>query len=172
MEQIDEHKRPAQGASQAAVKVFDDADPGRIGKIINRGPEVSEVRFDDGATRNVVNGHLRTVDVETETKTPADGLSQRNPSPPVSEVVRLGQEAMARKCRGWDDWLLIAEALQAGRAEVMRTLNTNASGRRYERAMGDWLVTNGFKEIDKGTRSRLLDCLRDKAQFSMARSAD
>src|SRR5262249_543551 len=64
----------------------------------------------------------------------------------------------------------IAEALQAGRAEVMRTLNTNASGRRYERAMGDWLIANGFKEIDKGARSRLLDCLKDKAPIQAWRA--
>jgi hypothetical protein len=78
---------------------------------------------------------------------------------------------MARKRRGWDDWLLIAAALQAGRAEVMRALHTNeASGRRYEKAMGDWLVANGFKEINKATRSQLLDCLKHKVEIEKWRS--
>jgi len=64
-----------------------------------------------------------------------DGLCQHNSSP-VSDVVRLGQEAMARKRRSWDDWLLIADALQAGRTEVVHALHTNEThGRRFEKAM-------------------------------------
>jgi hypothetical protein len=98
-----------------------------------------------------------------------DGFSWLNPSP--LEVVRLGQEAMARKRRGWDDWLLIAEALQAGRTEVMRALHTNeAAGRRYEKAIGNWLIANGFKEINKATRSQLLDCLKHKVEIEKWRS--
>jgi hypothetical protein len=150
-----------------AVKVFDDADPDRHGRIINRGPEVSEVCFDDGAVRNVVNDHLRTVET-IDTKKPADGLSQHNPSP---DVVRLGQEAMEPKRRAWPDWLAIAEALLFGRTEVMRSLHTNEpTGRRFEKAMGDWLIVHQFKEIDKGTRSRLLECLKHKAEIEKWRS--
>ena len=53
--------------------------------------------------------------------------------------------------------MIIAEALDVGRSEVMRELHTNhPSGRRYEKAMGEWLVANGFKDIDKGARCRLL----------------
>jgi hypothetical protein len=93
----------------------------------------------------------------------ADGLSQHNPTS-VSDVVRHGQEAMARKRRVWDDWLAIAEALQVGRTDVMRALHTNEPrGRRYEKAMGEWLIKHGFMEIDKATRSRLHDCLEHKA---------
>jgi hypothetical protein len=100
-----------------------------------------------------------------------DGLCQHNPSP-VSNVVRLGQEAMARKRRNWDDWLLIAEALQAGRTEVVHALHTNEMhGRRFEKAMGEWLIAHGFKEIDKGARSRLLDCLKHKVEIQAWRAA-
>jgi hypothetical protein len=149
-------------------KVFDVADPDRVGKIVHHGPEVSAVRFDDGALRNVVNDRLRPVEPTDESK-PDDGFSQLNPSP--SNVVRLGQEAMTRKRRGWDDWLLIAEALQAGRTEVMRALHTNEpSGRRYEKAMGDWLIANGFKEINKATRSQLIDCLKHKSEIQSWRA--
>ena len=70
----------------------------------------------------VANPDLRIVDASD------DGFSQLNPSP-VSEVVRLGQAAMARKRRAWDDWLAIAEALQVGRTEVMRSLHTNEARR-------------------------------------------
>jgi hypothetical protein len=148
------------------ARVFDIADPDRHGVLLKAGSEVSEVRYEDGAVRNVVNDHLRPVEAPPVTD---NGFSQLNPSP--SNVVRLGQEAMARKRRGWDDWLLIAEALQAGRTEVMRELHTNeASGRRYEKAMGDWLATNGFKEINKATRSQLLDCLKHKVEIEKWRS--
>ena len=78
---------------------------------------------------------------------------------------------MARKRRGWDDWLLIAEALQAGRTDVLRALHSNvAQGRRFEKAMGDWLIANGFKEINKATRSQLLDCLKRRAEIEKWRS--
>ena len=96
------------------------------------------------------------------------GLRQHNPTrlPDTEEKVRLGQEAMARLRRGWEDWLAIGEAIAIGRTEVMRELGTDKpQGRRYENAMGDWLLKNSFKEIDKGTRSRLLDCLEHQTKI-------
>jgi hypothetical protein len=36
--------------------------------------------------------------------------------------------------------------------------------------MGDWLIAQQFKEIDKGTRSRLLGCLKHKAEIENWRS--
>ena len=93
-----------------------------------------------------------------------DGLNCVNPS--INEKVRIGQEAMARKRRVWADWIAIGEALQVGRAEVMRDAHTNQpAGRRYEKAMAEWLVANGFKEIDKGVRSRLLECLQHRTEI-------
>jgi hypothetical protein len=149
------------------AKVFDDADPDRHGKVIRAGAEVSEVRFDDGVERNVPNAHLRPVEAPLVTN---DGFSQLNPSP-ISEVVRLGQEAMDRKRRSWADWLLIAEALQAGRTEVMRALHTNEPhGRRFEKAMGEWLIANKFKEINKATRCQLFDCLKHKIELEKWRA--
>jgi hypothetical protein len=100
----------------------------------------------------------------------AAGFSQLNPSP-VPEVLRLGQEAMERKRRGWEDWLAIAKTLEAGRAEVIRSLHTNQPhGRRFETAMGEWLAANRFKEINKATRSQLLDCLNHKIEIEKWRS--
>src|SRR6516162_1702653 len=79
-------------------KVFDIADPDLHGKILKAGPEVSEVRFDDGAQRYVTNVHLRVVD---------DGLSQLNPvqpermdaAPPALATAadRLGRSAQQRR---------------------------------------------------------------------------
>jgi hypothetical protein len=143
------------------ARVYDIANRELCGKIIGVGPQQSEVCFDDGVSRIVPNLHLRSV--------ADDGFSQLNPSP--SNVVRLGQEAMARKRRSWDDWLLIAEALQAGRTEVVHALHTNEThGRRFEKAMGDWLIANGFKEINKATRSQLLDCLKHRTEIEKWRS--
>lgn len=100
-------------------------------------------------------------------------LSQVNPSSPpeTEEKVRLGKEAMARKRRGWEDWIAIGEATEVGRADAMREANTNeAAGKRYETAMAKWLVVHSFKEIDKGTRSRLLECLKNKSAIEAWRS--
>jgi len=98
----------------------------------------------------------------------SDGLCCHNPS---GLKVRLGQEAMARQRRRWDDFMIIAEALDVGRTEVMRDLHTNQpTGRRYEKAMGEWLVANGFKDIDKGARCRLLECLRVREQIERWRA--
>ena len=124
------------------------ADPTQLAPVV----EVSEVRLGGG---------LRV----PEESPVAAGFSQLNPSP-VPEVVRLGQEAMERKRRGWEDWLAIAKALEAGRAEVIRSLHTNQPhGRRFETAMGEWLAANRFKEINKATRSQLLDCLNHKLEI-------
>lgn len=93
-----------------------------------------------------------------------DGSGCHDPS--ISETVRMGREAMARKRRGWADWIAIGQAVLIGRAAVMRDTNTNKPvGRRYERAMADWLVANGFKEIDKRVRSRLLECLQHRDEI-------
>jgi hypothetical protein len=148
------------------AKVFDIADPARHGVLVKAGSEVSEVRYDDGAERNIPNVHLRPV----EAPSVADRFSQLNPLP-LSDIVRLGQEAMERKRRGWEDWLAIAEALQEGRTDVMRALHTNeAHGRRFEKAMGDWLIANKFKEINKATRCQLLECLKHKIEIEKWRA--
>ena len=98
----------------------------------------------------------------------SDGLCCHNPS---ELKVRLGQEAMARQRRRWEDFMIIAEALDVGRTDVMRDLHTNQpTGRRYEKAMGEWLVANGFKDIDKGARCRLLECLHHREQIERWRA--
>jgi hypothetical protein len=102
---------------------------------------------------------------------PATGLSQNNPTYSPAEKVRSGQEAMSRLCRTWDDWTAIGEALQIGQTEAMRAVGTNQpSGFRYEKAMGEWLLANGFKEIDKATRSRLLECVRHQNEIETWRA--
>jgi hypothetical protein len=99
------------------------------------------------------------------------GLGQPNPLT-TDEVIRRGQEAMERKRRSYEDWMLIAEALQIGRTEVMRVLHTNKpTGGRYEKAMGEWLFTRSFHLIDKCTRNHLLDCLQHRAEIAKWRAS-
>ena len=98
------------------------------------------------------------------------GLGQPNPLT-TDEVIRRGQEAMERKRRSFDDWMLIAEALQVGRTEVMRVLHTNKpTGGRYKKAMGEWLFTRSFHLIDKCTRNHLLECLRHRTEIAKWRA--
>ena len=136
---------PAPTAAGAAV--FDIADPDRHGKVISAGPQQSEVRFDDGVSRIVSNVHLHPVT--------NDGLSQHNPSP-VSDVVRLGQEAMARKRRGWEDWLAIAEALEVGRANVLRALHSNVAHGAVSRR--PWATGSSLTGSRRSTRAHEAAC--------------
>jgi hypothetical protein len=53
----------------------------------------------------------------------------------------------------------------------VHALHTNKiHGRRFEKAMGDWLLANGFKEINKATRSQLLECLKHKIEIQAWRA--
>jgi hypothetical protein len=67
----------------------------------------------------------------------SDGLCQHNPTDPI---VRRGKDALTRLRRGFEDWMDIANALDVGRTESMRTAHTNEpKGKRYEREMAEWL---------------------------------
>jgi len=48
----------------------------------------------------------------------------------------------------------------------MLEANTNKpKGRRYQDIYGEWLKATGFDQIDKGDRSRLLDCLEHREEI-------
>ena len=49
-------------SSYAQGRVYDIVAPGRHGKIIQRGEEVSEVRWDDGVVQYVTNEFLQPLD--------------------------------------------------------------------------------------------------------------
>lgn len=76
-----------------------------------------------------------------------------------------------RRAEIWEDWVVIGEALDAGRREIMRHYGLNAPmGAVYARAMSDWLVRYGFDEIDKTTRSRLQKCIDNLAAIEQWRN--
>src|SRR3974390_479903 len=92
--------------------VFDVADPERCGKIIRPGPEVSEVRFDDGAERNVSNVHLRAAEAPI-----ADNERLPRTTDPEQTAIRCGQEAWSRLKKGstFEDWKHVGAAHVIGR---------------------------------------------------------
>jgi hypothetical protein len=102
--------------AQASLRAYDVADPHRHGTIVKAGPEVSEVRFDDGPERNIPNAHLRpvgpSVDVDDELDNPTHPMPQPIEEPVEQVVVRQGQEAWGRlrKHSTWDDWKKVGAA--------------------------------------------------------------
>jgi hypothetical protein len=136
------------------AKVFDVADPDRLGKLINRGPEVSEVRFDDGAVRNVVNDHLCTVTVDDNRLSRTTNHDQL--------VITLGQAAWHRLRKGstFEDWKQVGAAHVIGRAAAMHEARINKpEGRNYNAAFGRWQQRCGFEDLDKAARSRLFEMM-------------
>ena len=98
-----------------------------------------------------------------------DGLTQVNPS--IDEIVRRAQEAVQRLSRSFDDWLDMAAGVQVGRTEAMHTAGTNKpSGKRFAKAMSAWLHEHKLAGIDKAVRSRLLECLKHRAEITAWRN--
>ena len=147
------------------AKVFDAAGPDRHGKVINRGPEVSEVRFDDGAVCNVVNDHLRTVTVDD------DQLSRT--TDPDQTVIVLGQAAWHRLKKGstFEDWKQVGAAHVLGRTTAMREAHVNKpEGRNYNAAFDRWQKQCGFEDLDKAARSRLFEMMDNLAKIEAWRA--
>jgi hypothetical protein len=91
----------------------------------------------------------------------------------VDDRIRIGQEAWKRLSSGhaWDDWLLVGEALLAGRVEAMRSAHTNKpEGRHYSEEFSHWLKSNKFDAIDATTRKRLLKCLEHRNEIQAWRA--
>ncbi len=77
-------------------------------------------------------------------------------------IIERAREAWARHRHGagWDDWMLIGEALTLGREFAMRAAEAKRpEGRRYNVVMGNWLTRHGFDNMDKADRSRLMECM-------------
>jgi hypothetical protein len=111
-------------------QVFDVADPDRHGQVIKTGAEVSEVRFDDGAERNVPNAHLRPVGASID-----DELTRS--THPEEAVLHRGREAWNRLRTNstWEDWKAVGKAHVIGQSTAMRDAHVNKpKGRSYNAA--------------------------------------
>src|SRR5580704_16921628 len=94
----------------------------------------------------------------------------------TADAVALGQEAWqrrkgdARAC--WADWLLIGEALEAGRERAMTEAKTTKPvGKRYNLAYHAWLDRFGLADIDKSDRAKLLLILAARGQVEAWRAS-
>jgi hypothetical protein len=91
----------------------------------------------------------------------------------TEQAVAHGREAWGRikSDSTWEDWVLVGQALDIGRGEAMRRTGSNQPrGRGYNEAFSAWLQKNGFAEIDKGTRSRLAECMEHRAEIEQFRA--
>jgi hypothetical protein len=81
------------------------------------------------------------------------------------ETIERAREAWQRHRQGaaWGDWMLIGEALILGREVALGEAEAKRSeGRRYNVVMAKWLEQNGFDNMDKADRSRLLECMASR----------
>ena len=89
-----------------------------------------------------------------------DGASIDREAERTAEKERKAEAAVERIHKGahWLDWMDIAEGLETGQVEAIRSSGSNGPyGRGYTKAFGKWLSTRPWaKNIDKGTRSNLL----------------
>jgi hypothetical protein len=74
--------------------------------------------------------------------------------------------------RGFDDWILIARALQIGRSASLKAAATNrAVGSRYNLEMGRWLREAGLDGISNQERYRALQVLENLDAITAWRDA-
>jgi hypothetical protein len=97
-------------------------------------------------------------------------VTQPNPE----QIIRAGLEAWSqlKKCKTFASWLTVGEAMLAIRTEAMRGAHVNApEGRRYQQEFSYLLKKSrcedgsNFEEIDKGTRSRLIECVTNRKEI-------
>jgi hypothetical protein len=138
---------------QDGMLVVDVGSPDRHAKILKAGPEVSEIRFADGAERAVSNDYLRAIH---DDRLDSPTLTDQN----LPEDIRQGQEAW-RRLRDdhstWEDWKQVGKAHVVGRATARRNTN-KTSGRKYNEAFHAWMKKFGF-DLDKGDRARLFNVM-------------
>jgi hypothetical protein len=61
------------------------------------------------------------------------------------------------------DWVIVGTALVVVKTSAMAAVHTNKpTGRRYCEEVGALLKEHGLAEVDKGTRSRLLDVMKNR----------
>jgi hypothetical protein len=77
------------------------------------------------------------------------------------DQIAQGREAwerlQGRERKSWDDWILVARAIEIGRVSALKVAVSNRPvGTRYNRAMGAWLRGNGLGDIVAQERYKLL----------------
>ncbi len=91
----------------------------------------------------------------------------------MKKLIEQAQEAWSslKRVDSWEQWKIVAFAVDGGRHEIMRLLHINdPTGAQYSRAMGAWLSHYGFGDIDKSARSYLQKCLDNLTEIEKWRS--
>ena len=140
---------PTSVEAPAPLRVYDVADPHRHGTIIKAGPEVSEVRFDDGPERNIANAHLRPVG------TSVDEALTRSTHPEEAVLHRVERRGIGcAPTRLGKTWKAVGKAHVIGQATAMRDAHVNKpKGRSYNAAFSAWARKFGFEGLDKDALS-------------------
>ena len=96
------------------------------------------------------------------------------PMSSYSQILQVGTEAWSRlkKNKTLADWWIVGDAFLAIRSEAMLSANTNRpEGAKYSRECSYLLKKaskladgTGLDEIDRSTRSRLLECLAHRSE--------
>ena len=93
----------------------------------------------------------------------------------TGDAVEAGRKAWGRlKDRSkatLSDWLLTAEAFEAGTLEVVTKTGSQRGSRHYNVEFGVWLQMHGFDEIDKSDRSKLRLILGDRDRIEAWRAS-
>ena len=91
----------------------------------------------------------------------------------LDQIISDAQAAWARlnNSHTWADWMLVATALAAGRAEAMHMAGTNKpTGSKFKRETNRWLKEKNLDAIDKTTRSRAIECFEHLADIEKWRA--
>ena len=87
-------------------------------------------------------------------------------------VSLLGSEAWKRlkKCKDYNDWLKVGEALLVGREWAMNQAQTNKpEGKGYNLCFSEYLQRYKLDDMDKGDRSRLFKMMDALPQIEIWR---
>jgi hypothetical protein len=82
----------------------------------------------------------------------------------VQPKTEAGQRAWARlkTSQTWSDWKVLGIAIAEGRTVAMAEAKTNKpEGRAYNKAFSTLLIKQGFADLEKATRARLLRCVEN-----------
>jgi hypothetical protein len=78
-------------------------------------------------------------------------------NPVVRDGLEVWERLKAASRMTLKDWLIVGAALVEGRTHAIAAAKTNKpSGPKYSQQFHFWMEINGFAEIDKATRSKLL----------------
>jgi hypothetical protein len=90
-----------------------------------------------------------------------------------NQAVVRGREAWERlkKDLTWEDWMMTGTALSIGRSDCLAQVHANdTNSKLYRNAFSEWLLANGFADMDKAIRSKLFDCMEHRAEIETWRA--